>query len=133
MSSSAAKLYPIIVKKLFSLFLLAKVYSNYKVQIYNKVVFGNPLINIFKQVLSSVYTDVAAIIPSMQIFGNNQKAVKGGALVSLNFIIFILVIYKILKEILIKFKNNNLNKKNEILRKAELFLKNAKNKSNHQN
>ena len=64
-TSSAAKLYPIIVKKLFSLFLLAKVYSNYKVQIYNKVVFGNPLINIFKTVLSSVYTDVAAIIPTI--------------------------------------------------------------------
>lgn len=125
--SKAAKLYPILVKKIFSLFLLAKVYNNYRTQIYNKVVFGNPLINIFKQMLSSVYTDVAALIPTstIQSIFNHQKSVKGGALVSLNFIIFVVVVYKILKEIVLKFRKNE-NNKNEILKKAEFFLKNAK-------
>ena len=125
--SKAAKLYPILVKKIFSLFLLAKVYNNYRTQIYNKVVFGNPLINIFKQMLSSVYTDVAALIPTstIQSIYNHQKSVKGGALVSLNFIIFVVVVYKILKEIVLKFRKNE-NNKNEILKKAEFFLKNAK-------
>ena len=97
-----------IVKKLISLFVLGKMYSNYKVSVYHKFVYGNPLANIMRDTISSLYKDFISITQRSNIFQNvfgNNKMVKGTAMVSLNIVIFIIVLIKLLKEVFTKFNN----------------------------
>jgi hypothetical protein len=103
-----------IVKKLISLFVLGKMYSNYKVSVYHKFIYGNPLANIIRQTISSLYKDFISISSRSNIFSNlfgggTNKVVKGTAMVSLNIVIFIIVMIKLLKEVITKLtmKINN--------------------------
>ena len=102
-----------IVKKLISLFVLGKMYSNYKVSVYHKFIYGNPLANIMRQTISSLYKDFISITSRSNIFSNlfgTNKVVKGTAMVSLNIVIFIIVLIKVLKEIFTKLtKNKGIN------------------------
>jgi len=107
-----------IVKKLISLFVLGKMYSNYKVSVYHKFVYGNPLANIIRDTISSLYKDFISITSRSGIISNlfgagsagSNKMVKGKAMVSLNIVIFIIVIIKLLKEVFTKLTKKINNK-----------------------
>jgi hypothetical protein len=105
-----------IVKKLISLFVLGKMYSNYKVSVYHKFVYGNPLANIIRDTISSLYKDFISITSRSGVISNlfgagSNKIVKGKAMVSLNIVIFIIVIIKLLKEVFTKLTNQKINNK----------------------
>ena len=105
-----------IVKKLISLFVLGKMYSNYKVSVYHKFVYGNPLANIIKDTISSLYKDFISITSRSNIIsnlfgaGSSNKMVKGKAMVSLNIVIFIIVVIKLMKEVFTKLTKKINNK-----------------------
>ena len=97
-----------IAKKLISLFVLSKMYSNYKVSVYNKFLFSNPLSNVIRQTITSLYKDFVSITSISNIFGQtSNKVVKSTAMVSLNIAIFVIVMIKLFKEIITRWTNRH--------------------------
>ena len=47
-----------IIKKLFSLFLLGKIYRKYQVLVFNKVLFFNPLKRVIYNMIALIYNDL---------------------------------------------------------------------------
>jgi hypothetical protein len=97
-----------LMRKVLSLLVLGKIYSNYKAHVYNVLIVGNPLTSIVKQLVASIMVDVKSIGPSFkQLVQQNGKATRGKALVSLNIAIFVVFIVKILRAIFGRKDNNN--------------------------